>query len=157
MGLVAAILSSICTALMVVSDRFIIKDYYEGKSEHAWIISSAAGGVFGLALTVIIAFFLSVFTDSVSLTLISAAIYELFFWEGIAMVLVGTFAIQTLYHYFRCYENDVSSPTIASWIATLPLFIMAVYLIAEFFYPNGTEIGGVGPHWFIGIFITDLN
>lgn len=105
----------------------MLSDCYQNKPRHAWFISSAAGSAFGLALTLIVWALIAASSSEGTFYMIVSASLDLFFWQGVTVLLAGVVAIQLLYHYFNCFNNDASSASIASWLAATPIFIILTY------------------------------
>ncbi len=132
-ALAASILSSICLALMVVTDRLMVGDCYESNSNHAWFVSSAAGSLFGIILTLLVSFGM-ILANQITLSQLLNEIVAIFWWQGLAMIGIGAVAIQLLLHYFRCFAEEAHAASIASWLAATPIFVyLGMLLITALF------------------------
>ncbi len=155
-ALIATMLSSICTAIMVVSDRFIVTDYYEGKHRHAWIVSSVFGTILGLTLSLLVIFY-GIFTGKIeSFSILFASILELFWWEGIAMMAGGILVIQMLYHYFACYAEEANSTLVAAWMGVTPIAAIIAYSVLGYFFEEFSTLGELGLYWVFGVLLATL-
>jgi hypothetical protein len=150
-ALIASILSGICISLMVVSDRIMVGDCYQGNPDHAWFVSSLAGCVFGLILTLLVSIGAIAFSTVTTGELLDKII-ELFWWRGVAMVAVGAVGIQILLHYFRCFAEDAHSASIAAWLAATPIFVYLGMLLLTFIGEDSGVVGTlIDPLWILGI------
>jgi Ca2+/Na+ antiporter len=152
-ALIFAVLSAVCMALMVTTDRLMVGDCYRGKPNHAWFVSSLAGSIFGLLLTAIIWFGGSEFADIPNAHTLFVTAQELFVWKGLAALLIGAIGIQMLLHYFRCFGEEAHSSVVAAWIAATPVFVfMGAFLLEEMFgVASGLTLSG--PVWLIGVLL----
>jgi len=154
-ALVSTIMSSICLALMLTFDRLMVGDCYQNKPNQAWFVSSAAGSLLGLTLTACV--WLSVvaggYVDSIQ-TLLSIAAH-LAFSKGILMVLVGSFSVQVLLHYFRCFGEEANSAAVAAWLAATPIFIFLGLSILSLWTGTFADIL-TQPVWIIGVILATV-
>jgi hypothetical protein len=153
-ALTACILGAICMALMVVTDRIMVGDCYQSKSNHAWFVSSVAGSLFGLILTffVWVGAMLLGTVESLS-DLVSLAI-KLFLWKGVATFLVGVIGIQILLHYFRCFEEKAHATAIASWLAATPIFVFICMIAFASLIPiDGVSGSPTNILWILGVLL----
>lgn len=132
LSLVSTILSSFFMAVMVVADKLMLKNCYDGSTKSAWFVSSVAGSVLGLCLTFISWLLTSEFSNNGSLSEIINVTINLFFWEGFLIFISGVLAIQILYHYFVCFSEDAHAATISGWIAATPLIIYGASFPIDF-------------------------
>jgi hypothetical protein len=150
-ALIASILSGICISLMVVSDRIMVGDCYQGNSDHAWFVSSLAGSIFGLILTLFVSIGV-IALSSITASELLMTLVELFWWRGLAMIAVGAVGIQILLHYFRCFAEDVHSASIAAWLAATPIFVYLGMILFTFIGKNAGVVSTLlDPLWILGI------
>lgn len=139
-ALTATVFSSICMAVMVVADKLMLNECYENKPRQAWFISSFAGSTFGLSLTIGAWCLIASLSTHGTLAMILAASLSLFYWQGIAVMIAGALGIQVLFYYFRCFNEDASSASVAAWIAATPIFILLFqFILGMFVYAFGFE------------------
>ena len=103
-ALLSTILSSFFMALMIVTDKLMLSQCYENQPKQAWFISSLAGSVFGLTLTFLMWVAVAIISPNGTFGMIFFASIDLFFWNGLAIMLAGVLGIQILYHYFNCFK-----------------------------------------------------
>lgn len=152
-ALIAAILSGICLALMVITDRLMVGDCYQGNPNQAWFVSSIAGSIFGLILTGLV-FIGAILLGKVSGTELLHTISAILWWKGIAMVFVGGLGIQILLHYFRCFAHEAHSASIAAWLAATPIFVYAGMVAITLFSGIGTVVTtSFEPEWIVGVLL----
>lgn len=156
LALFASILSGICLALMVVTDRLMVGDCYRGNPNHAWFVSSVAGSIFGLALTLTI-FAGAIFVGKVTFSHLLGEVINIFWWRGVAMLIVGGLSIQVLIYYFRCFAQKAHSASIAAWLAATPIFVYAgmasVTLLSA---TDSVAKTSFDPLWIIGVILATL-
>ena len=135
-------------ALMIITDRLLVADYYQNKPTQAWIVSSVLGSFFGLLLSAFIWAGFSLWDPHTNLLGLAL---ELFWWRGAAAILVGAAAIQILKHYFCCFVEDAHAASIAAWLSAAPIFILlsvtAVSVITGEALPTLMKTESL---WFIG-------
>ncbi|MGI9614696.1 MAG: hypothetical protein ACR2QO_17430 [Acidimicrobiales bacterium] len=120
-------MSSLCLAFVVIFDRLMVADCYRNRPDHAWLVSSLAGSVFGLVATAGGWVIITITTDTTMGSLVTTA-GSLWPSRGSLMVLSGALAIQVTRHYFRLFApTDGAAPVnetaIAMWLASTPIFI----------------------------------
>jgi len=141
MGIFFALLSSFFMAIMVIIDKLIIHKIYSNSSNVAVITSSLLGSIIGLALTFFTWSLVASLHPIGTFSLIINATYDIFIWHGLLIFISGFLAITFLKHYFLCFTYDISPTTIASWIATIPMFIfLGIVLTSIFFNTLGIDI-----------------
>lgn len=125
-ALLCAFIGSHCLALMLIFDRLMMGDCYKNKSDHAWLVSSLAGSVFGLIATILTWIFFTIFLN-INLGELIIKVVDLFFPFGLLMIVTGVINIQVMRHYFRLFIPDknenVNETAIAMWLAAVPIFI----------------------------------
>ncbi len=144
-SLIAAGLGSVCLSLMIIFDRLMMGDCYKNNSDHAWVISSLAGAVFGLSATALTWAGYSFFTDATLITLLNT-FTELWWPSGILLCLVGIINIQVMRHYFRLFipgpNEEVNETGIAMWLAAVPIFIfITIFTLNTLGLTNGILSG----------------
>jgi hypothetical protein len=135
-GIVSAVFGAIAMALMIVTDRLMVRDCYQNNPNHAWFVSSAAGAGFGLLLTAVIwlcAPALGLFESTREIITVSAA---LFLETGWLAVLVGALGVQYLLHYFRCFGSGGHAVSIAAWFAATPIFVYLTMIVSSHLLPS---------------------
>jgi len=159
-AIISTAISSVCMALMIVTDKLMLNQCYESKPRQAWFISSLAGSVFGLILTFIMwGAIAAVSTSGTFIMLLSASI-DLFFWQGLVVLVAGILGIQILFLYFNCFGEEASSASVAAWIAATPIFILLTFvflgLISQLtgFYTASTLTQSIHPIFVISTIIT---
>ncbi len=153
-AIIASFLGAVCMALMVTTDRLMVGDCYQGKSNQAWFVSSLAGSAFGLILTAIVWLGSVHFglVDSIQALFVFA--YELLFWKGLAALVVGALGVQILLHYFRCFEENAHSAAIAAWFAATPIFVfVGMLLFGAVVHINGVSATSTEPIWVLGVIL----
>jgi hypothetical protein len=128
-ALIATVLCAVCMALMLVADKLMLGDCYQGKPDHAWFASSVAGGTFGLILTMLIWISIASLSETGDFVTILNACIDLFIWKGILTLVAGACGVQVLFHYFHCFNEDAHSASIAGWIAATPIFVFCATII----------------------------
>lgn len=156
-ALTSAVLSAICMALMIVSDRVMVADCYRGNANQAWFVSSLAGGILGLLFTGA-AWLATVATgQGESLGVMLAATVDSFLWRGLAMCALGALAVQTLLHYFRLQAARMHAAAIAAWLAAMPLFVYAGMLTITLLAPlDGVTTTSLHPLWVAGLVVATV-
>ncbi len=154
-ALIASVLSGICLSLMVVTDRLMVGDCYQGNSNHAWFVSSLAGSLFGLLLTLMVSIGLVAF-GKIDLHELLSTVVEVFWWKGVAMMLVGTVSIQLLLHYFRCFVEEAHSASVAAWLAATPIFVYAGMLVLTVVGDPNLIPTHIEPGWTLGVILATL-
>jgi len=152
-ALIATILSGVCYSLMVVTDKLLIGDCYQKNSNQAWFVSSVAGSLFGLALTVVVILGF-IIAGQFSWIEFMQVTQSLFIWKGFLMILIGAAGIQILLHYFRCFAEEANSAAIASWFAATPIFIYLGMYALSLIVPLEEAIKPLtDTAWIVGILI----
>ncbi len=149
-ALIASIISGICLALMVVTDRLMVGDCYQGNSNHAWFVSSLAGSIFGLILTFLVSVAMIVIGMITTHEFFSTFI-EMFWWRGFLMILIGATSIQLLLHYFRCFVEEAHSASVAAWLAATPIFVYGGMLLLTLIENTSLIRTIIEPWWILGI------
>jgi hypothetical protein len=132
-GITTAALSSVFMAIMMIADKLMVRNCYNGSKISAWFVSSVAGSCLGLLLTAVCWIIFSTFSESVTLIGLFQTALNLFFWSGFFVLVSGIFAVQLLYHYFACFTEDAHIATISSWIAATPIIIFITALATNQF------------------------
>ena len=159
-AIISTIISSVSMALMIVTDKLMLNQCYESKPRQAWFISSLAGSVFGLFLTIIMWGVIATASSSGTFIMLFYASVDLFFWQGLAVLIAGILGIQILFHYFNCFSEDASSASVAAWIAATPIFILLTFIIISFvdhftgFFTILTLTQSINPIFAISVAIT---
>lgn len=117
-----AILSGICLAIMVITDKLMIHDCYKGDAKQALFVSSLLGTVLGLTAT---GAYWILEGDIQSLWNILSASYST---TGLLIIVAGAMSAQVLYHYFQCFSEDADTAVMASWLAATPIFVFVFSL-----------------------------
>lgn len=138
-ALIATILSSFFSALMVIYDRLMITDCYQNKPDQAWFVSSLLGTIIGLLFTVITWIGVYVFADINLWSLL----LEIWYPYGLWMLLAGILSIQALRHYFRIFipekdDADINETAISMWVAATPIFVLLAVVLINY---SGLNIG----------------
>jgi hypothetical protein len=155
-ALIASVLSAICLALMVITDRLMVGDCYQGNPNQAWFVSSLAGSVFGLMLTGLVSAG-AILLGKVGGAELLHAIGALLWWKGVAMIVVGGLGIQILLHYFRCFAQEAHSASIAAWLAATPIFVYAGMAVVTLFSEVGAVVAtSFDPIWILGIVLATV-
>lgn len=126
--MILAIFSSLSLSIMIVIDKLMIKDCYEGNVKHALFVSSFFGLVFGIGSTI---FYWVVSGGGVGVYF-SILLHYLDPY-GFLVMLAGVLSIQVLYHYFTCFSEDADSTVMASWFAAAPIFVYFASYSLQFF------------------------
>jgi hypothetical protein len=149
-ALIATILCAICMAVMLVADKLMLGDCYQGKPNHAWFVSSVAGGAFGLILTLLIWISIASLSEIGDFVTILEASINLLFWKGLLVMVAGACGVQVLFHYFHCFNEDAHSASIAGWIAATPIFVfcatVALLLFQSVFSVNVINESSISIH-----------
>jgi len=109
---------------MVIADKLMVNDCYQGDAKQALFISSFAGAALGLVVTSAYWFFGG--TDTTILWEILTTWWSSY---GLLIFVAGALSAQVLYHYFHCLSEDTDSTIIASWLAATPIFVFVFSLI----------------------------
>ncbi|KXK00082.1 MAG: hypothetical protein UZ19_OD1000238 [Parcubacteria bacterium OLB19] len=138
-ALIATILSSFFSALMVIYDRLMITDCYQNKPDQAWFVSSLLGTTLGLLFTAVVWAGVYFFSDSNLFNLLS----EIWYPYGLWMLLAGILSIQAMRHYFRTFipeknDADINETAISMWMAATPIFVLFVVVLINY---SGLNIG----------------
>lgn len=162
LAIISTVFSSVCMALMIVTDKHLLGQCYDNKPRQAWFISSLAGSAFGLILTFLMWMVVALISPHGTLLMIFLASVDLFFWQGFIVFIAGIIGIQILFHYFNCFSEDASSASIAAWIAATPIFILLTFaLVGIFSYLGGFPYGvilikSIHPVFVIGTIIATI-
>ena len=138
-ALIATILSSFFSALMVIYDRLMIADCYQNKPDQAWFVSSLLGTTIGLLFTIIVWIGVYIFADINLWSLLS----EIWYPYGLWMLLAGILSIQAMRHYFRTFipekdDTDINETAISMWMAATPIFVLLAVVLINY---SGLNIG----------------
>jgi len=128
-ALTATIASSLSLAVMIILDRLMVGDCYQGRAKQAWFVSSMAGSLFGVVLT-LITWVVAVQVGSIdSLWAIFQITHNIMWPYGALMLLAGVLSIQVLLHYFYCFSEDANSTVMAAWFAATPIFVFIITMV----------------------------
>jgi hypothetical protein len=153
-ALLATALGAICMALMIVTDRLMVGDCYQGKPNQAWFVSSLAGSLFGLMLTFLIWIGLAYTGNVEGISYLMSYALSLFIWKGLAAMVVGVIGVQMLLHYFRCFGERAHSAAIAAWLASTPIFVfVGMLILGSFVAIDGMSATSTEPLWVIGVLL----
>jgi len=122
--MIAAILSSLCLAIMVILDQLMMKDTYDNSPAQAIIVSSVGGAMFGLAST-----FTWWTLDSNSFGQYGTHTIQWLYPYGLLVALAGVLSSQVLHQYFICFSKNADGNVIASWLAATPVFVYVTVLV----------------------------
>lgn len=154
LALTFTILSAICMAIMIITDRIMVGDCYSGKPSHAWVVSSLAGSFFGILLTFFVWLFIAIFNTDVSFADLILTAWKLLIWKGVLMFIIGAIGIQILLHYFRCLDSNSNSAVIAAWLASTPIMIFITLVILQILVTDDRLVHtSIEPLWVVGIIL----
>lgn len=132
----AAWLSSLCLALMIIFDRFMVGDCYRNKPKQAWFVSAFGGLTIGLISTGL-AWVYSVSTHVTDFSSLLDTTTTLLYPYGLLMVGAGALTMQVLYHYFHTFipedGHEVNETAIALWLASSPVWIFGTLVLLQLF------------------------
>jgi len=116
--MIAAILSSLCLAIMVILDQLMMKDTYSNSPAQAIIVSSVGGALFGITSTLVWWFFdVHTFSEHFSNSL------QWLYPYGLLVLIAGILSSQVLHQYFVCFSKNADGNIIAGWLAATPVFV----------------------------------
>lgn len=124
--MIAAILSAVCLAAMVILDQLMMKDTYDNSPSQAIIISSVGGSTLGLTSTA--AWWL------MQPEPIMWYVHNVFTWAypfGLLIALAGVLSSQVLHQYFVCFSKNADGNVVASWLAATPVFVYVTVIVLD--------------------------
>ncbi len=138
-ALIATILSSFFSALMVIYDRLMITDCYQNKPDQAWFVTSLLGSSIGFIFTALVWGGFYLFSE----IHIWGLLQEIWYPYGLWMLLAGVLSIQALRHYFRTFipernDVDINETAISMWMASTPIFVLLAVVLINY---TGLNIG----------------
>jgi hypothetical protein len=124
--MIAAIISAVCLAVMVILDQLMMKDIYNNSPAQAIIVSSVGGTIFGLVST-----FIWWIIDPNTFTILAQNALLWLYPYGLLIVIAGGISSQVLHQYFICFSKNADGNIVASWLAATPIFVYITVLVLE--------------------------
>lgn len=131
-GLLMTIISAVFLALVVISDKLTLGEFYHDEPESAWFVSSVLGSLLGIGATAI-AWMLVGENSWSSMLLLAQGDLIALSW---LMIASGLLVSLTLRSYFHCFSGSVSS-LVALALAATPVFVFAG---EHFLYGTSMEV-----------------